>query len=673
MLTQSPIKRIKELTAKLNQWRHEYYNLNAPTTSDVVYDRHLDELARLEHDTGFTMSNSPTQTVGYTVVDGLDKTKHTIPLLSLDKTKDISSLMKFIGSHQVLLMQKLDGLTVKLEYDKGTLIRASTRGDGEIGEVITHNARAIEGIPARIPYNQRLVVVGEVYITKPAFEKLRETLRDSSGNPYKNARNMAAGSIRCHDAKACAGRGLVFSPFGVIEGLDEEPKTSSSKFLKLKALKLLGFSPCKYYIQKAKSTDREVGDSISELRVAAKTEGIPIDGIVVTYDNIPYSISCGRTGHHYKDGLAFKFEDGLYETILRSIEWTPSRSGELSPVAVFDTVEIDGCDISRASLHNLTFIQELELMPGCRILISKRNMIIPHVEENIDRKQFDIRSVLPDRCPSCNTLTRVKTSRKDKHKPIHTLWCENKGCTNQRLRQFVHFVGKKAMDIDGLSEATLEKFINHGWLRDFTDIYRLDEHMTEIINMEGFGEKSWQRLWEAIQRSRHTTFERFIVAMDIPMVGRTASRELGTYFSGNLNKFEAAAVGNFDFTWLDNFGEVLHNNIRDWFKVKDNITLWKELQKMVTVESKGSLMTTVDTSNPFNGRTIVVTGTLAHFTRNTINAKIEELGAKAGSAVSRNTDYLIAGEKAGSKLDKARQLGVTVLSEQDFLNMTESA
>jgi len=310
-------KKIRELTAKLNHWRHEYYNLNAPTVSDAIYDRHYDELQQLEKSSGIIMCNSPTQTVGYTVVEGLEKTAHSIPLLSLEKTKQISDLMRFIGRHQVLLMHKLDWLTVKLEYEKGSLIRASTRGNGEEGEIITHNARVVEGIPLQIPYQRRLVVVGGAFITKQVFDRLKETLRDSTGNLYRNARNMAAGSIRSYDSSSCAGRGLVFSPFAVIEGLDEDAKTATSKFLKLMALERLGFSPCMFFLQMKNATERQITDSITELRTIANDKGFPIDGIVVAYNNIPYSLSCGRTGHHYKDALAFKFEDDLYGTILR--------------------------------------------------------------------------------------------------------------------------------------------------------------------------------------------------------------------------------------------------------------------------------------------------------------------------------------------------------------------
>jgi DNA ligase (NAD+) len=661
-------KKIRELTAKLNQWRHEYYNLNAPAVTDAVYDRCFDELRRLEQIYGITMSNSPTRTVGYAAVDGLEKTAHAIPLLSMEKTKQSGDLMRFIGSHQILLMHKLDGLTVKLEYGKGTLIRASTRGNGEEGEVVSHNARAIDGIPLQIPYRQKLVVAGEAFITKSAFDKLKETLRDSAGNPYKNARNMAAGSIRCYDSASCAGRGLVFSPFAVLEGLDEDEKTAASKSLKLEALERLGFSPCKFFLQRKNAKEREITETIAELRAIANDNDIPIDGIVAAYDDIPYSLSCGRTGHHYKDALAFKFEDDLHETTLREIEWTPSRSGELSPVALFDSAEIDGCEVSRASLHNLTFIKNLELMPGCRILVSKRNMIIPHVEENLDRGRFNKKIIIPNKCPCCGQPTRIQESGK-----TQILICGNPCCTSQTLRKFVHFVSKKAMDIEGLSEATLEKFIGKGWLRGFADLYRLNVHAKEIVSMEGFGEKSWRRLWNAVQKSRDTTFERFVVAMDIPMIGRTASRELCRRFNGSLNAFEIAVKDGFDFNQLNDFGGVLNRNIHGWFKEKENQLLWKELQTMTAIKKKSPAETAGKNGNPFAGRTIVVTGKLVCFTRDSVNAKIESLGANAGSSVTKNTDYLICGEKAGSKLGKAKSFGVKVLSEQQFLSMAESA
>ena len=661
------LQRIRELSDQLNLYRHEYYNLSAPTVSDAAYDRLFDELAALERQTGITMANSPTRTVGYTAVSSLEKTRHPIPLLSLDKTKSVDELMKFSGGRELLLMLKLDGLTVKLTYENGELQEAATRGDGNEGEVITHNAHTFRGVPLRIPYQNRLVVTGEAFIHKKDFDALKENLLDSTGKPYRNARNLASGSVRLLDGAACKERRISFIPFNVLEGFDEIPEARNSKNEKLYQLHGLGFSLCSSYLTLGAYSKDGIAAMMEQLKREAEEQDIPIDGIVATFNDVAYSKSCGRTGHHYKDGMAFKFADDYYETVLRSIEWTPSRTGEISPVAVFDIAEIDGCEVSRASLHNLSFIKGLELMPGCRILVSKRNMIIPQVEDNLDRGGFDAESLFPKSCPCCKEPTRVHISRADK-RVTETLCCDNPYCETRRLRQFVHFVSKKAMDIEGLSEATLEKFIGRGWLHSFMDIYRLDEHRAEIVQMDGFGEKSWQRLWDAIQASRNTTFERYLIAMDIPMIGNTASRELCRAFDSSLASFEAAVDNGYDFTQLTDFGDTLHGNIHNWFREEENRYLWEELQMTMNIE-KREAMTAISQDSPFAGKTIVVTGKVEPYTRDGINAKIASLGAHPGSSVSKNTDYLVCGEKAGSKLQKAQSLGVTVLSPAQFFQM----
>ena len=517
----SKLEQLRELNDRLNRYRHEYFNLSAPTVSDEAYDRLLEELAALEKETGVRMTDSPTQTVGYPVVDGLDKVTHAIPLLSLEKVKQVDELVSFMGEQLILLMLKLDGLTVKLTYENGLLMEAATRGDGDVGENITHNAQSILGIPDLIPYKQKLVVTGEAFIRPSVFEKLKTKLLDSSGKPYKNGRNLASGSVRLLDSGECRKRSITFMAFNVLEGFEELPYKSQ----RLQELPPLGFSVCKYLTAKRPLTPAEVESAIERLRRYAREQDIPIDGIVMTYNDAAFSKSCGRTGHHYKDGLAFKFEDDRFETKFRSIEWTPSRTGEIAPVAIFDPVEIDGCTVSRASLHNLSFIEGLELMPGNRVLVTKRNMIIPHVEENLDRGGFRLEEVIPNTCPCCGQPTRVYVNNDTK-----TLFCDNPDCETRRLRQFVHFAGQKAMDITGLSEGALEKFIGRGWLHSPLDLYRLDEHRAEIVTLEGFGEKSWQNLWDAIQRSRDTTFERYLIAMDIPLIGNTASRTLAQRF-----------------------------------------------------------------------------------------------------------------------------------------------
>ena len=654
------ILRQRELNDLLNQYRHEYYNLNAPTVDDAVYDRLFDELVNLEQSTGLLMANSPTQTVGWPAVSKLDKTIHITPLLSLEKTKSIEELFSFIGDQLIMLMLKLDGLTIKLTYEDGVLVETATRGDGNEGEIVTHNTRGITGIPMQIPYKGRLIVTGEAFIRPSDFEAMKATPLDSTGKPYKNGRNLAAGSIRLLDASACKNRRITFMPFNVLEGFQRYERKSD----KLYALKSLGFALCEFRVANRALTQKELEDGIQALKQFAKEHDIPIDGIVTTYNNIAFSKGCGRTDHHYKDGLAFKFEDDLFKTKLQAIEWNPGRTGEIAPAAIFEPVEIDGCIVSRASLHNLSFIEGLELMPGNRVLVSKRNMIIPHVEENLDRGGFDIGQVAPAACPCCGQPTRIHENSN-----VKTLFCDNPDCETRRLRQFVHFASQKAMDIEGLSEATLERFIGKRWLHSPMDIYRLDKYQTDIVRMDGFGEKSWQRLWNAIQNSRETTFERYLIAMDIPMIGNTASRTLAQQFHSSLDEFEEAVNGGFDFTKLPDFGETLQQNIRQWFQTEENWEIWLGLRELVHIAPPAVPEATQIQSNPFVGKTIVVTGKVEPYTRTGINAKIEALGAHAGSSVSGKTDYLICGENAGSKLDRARSLNVTVLTPAQFFEM----
>lgn len=441
----SNVEKIKQLVDHLNLQRNAYYNENSPNISDAEYDRIFDELVELEEQTGFVLSNSPTQTVGYTPISELPKVKHPVPLLSLDKTKQVQDLISFAGKQPVLFMLKLDGLTTKLVYENGTLVEASTRGDGEIGELITHNIPAYVDVPLSIPYKGRLVIVGESFIPTNDFERLKETLRDGKGEPYKNGRNLASGSVRSLDPANCAGRCLHFMPFNVLEGLDSPFLFPDSRSIKVSSLFDYGFQPCPYIIATQPLTLDLVNQYIENLTVLAGKKHLPIDGIVMIFDSLDYSKSCGRTGHHYKDGLAFKFEDETYETTLRNIEWTPTRFGEIAPVGVFDSVEIDGCSVSRATLHNLTFIKELELVPGCRISVSKRNMIIPHIEENLERGHYV--DAVPPVCPCCGSQTRIYQRKGNDGRLIETVHCDNPNCDSQIRKRFTHFVGKKAIDI----------------------------------------------------------------------------------------------------------------------------------------------------------------------------------------------------------------------------------
>lgn len=661
------ISQIKELVSKLNEHRHAYYNLNAPSITDKEYDQMFDTLKKLEMETGVVLSNSPTQNVGYYPVSILKKVKHPTPLLSLDKTKQVAELCSLYKRNFVLLMLKLDGLTTKLVYEDGKLLQASTRGDGETGEDITHNIPAYRNVPLTIPYKDRLVITGESYIHIHDFERLKDTLRDSNGKPYKNARNLAAGSVRNLNPAECAKRCVYFTAFNVLEGMVDNPY-SDSRQMRLSLLKPLGFDTCPYIAIEGPAPSEElVTTAINSLQAEASKRQIPIDGIVAIFDSLSYSKSCGRTGHHYKDGLAYKFEDEQYETILRKIEWTPTRFGEIAPVGIFDTIEIDGCDVSRASLHNLTFIKNLELVPGCRILVSKRNMIIPHIEENLDRGQYT--DIVPPNCPCCGSKTWINRRKTSDGRVVETVHCGNSACESQILRKFEHFVCKKAMNIEGISAAILERFLDLGYLQSFQDIYHLDKHREDIIKLDGFGEKSFERLWGAITASRDTDFVHYLVAMDIPMVGRTKSRILNTVFHANLEEFELAATDDYDFTALEDFGDTLNHNIHTWFSDEDNLNLWRELQKEMNFKSKEENTMTNVKGNPFKDKTVVATGKLEHFTRDGINNEILKLGGKPGSSVSKKTDFLICGEKAGSKLKKAQELKIKILTEQEFLNM----
>ncbi|MFI3326505.1 MAG: NAD-dependent DNA ligase LigA [Clostridia bacterium] len=672
MTTVNNVQKIKELTAKLNEYREAYYNSDAPLVSDKTYDQLYDDLLALETDTGFILANSPTQTVGYSVLSNLEKTNHQIPLLSLDKTKNIDELIQFSNGKKMLLMPKFDGLTVKLTYENGKLVQAATRGNGDIGEDITHNAKVFNGIPLYIPYKEKLVITGEAFILDLDFEELQKNLVDSNGNSYRNSRNLASGSVRLLDSSVCKGRKISFMPFNVLDGFDEIKNIKNSKTAKLAKLQILGFNISSFYnlcpINEAKIFLDEL---ISELKTYSNKAGIPIDGMVITFDDIEYSKAQGRTGHHYKDGLAFKFEDELFETTLKEIEWKPSRTGEITPVAVFNSVEIDGCEVQRASLHNLTFIKELELMPNSRILVSKRNMIIPHVEENLDKGKFNQDLLIPKTCPCCGEEIHVYSNGKDRSRLIETIFCDNDDCAMRKLRKLGHFVSKKAMNIEGLSEVTLEKFVERGFIKTVLDIYCLDNHKEELVLMDGFGDKSYQRLWNSIEKSKETTFERYIIAMDIPMIGNSATKTLKKAFNSDLDEFKNAATGNYDFTELEDFGETLNCNIHNWFKDTDNQNLWEELQKLMNFRKEEEIIMT-NSNSIFAGKTIVVTGKVEPYTRESINGYITSLGATPGKSVTKNTDYLVCGAKAGSKLEKAKSLGVTILTPTEFLEKSET-
>lgn len=664
------VKRIHELVKQLNEYRDAYYNRAESLVVDSEYDRLFDELKALETDTGVVLMNSPTSTVGYDVKSKLEKVSHDIPLLSLDKTKDVDELVKFMGNHKCLLMYKYDGLTVELIYNDGKLIQASTRGDGYTGEDITHNAKTFKNIPLTIPYNGFLRVVGEAIIHKHDFQKINDNL-PAGEKPYANARNLAAGSVRQLDSAVCDTRNIHFMLWDVLEGLDDLPTlddlfpASDSRTTKFFACERLGFElpyACRF---EQESSAFIIQDAIEHMRDQAIEKGIPIDGMVMKYDSISYSKQKGGTSHHNNDGIAFKFEDETAETVLREIEWSMGRTGQLTPVAIFDPIELDGTIVTRASVHNLSYIKDYDLNIGDKLKVYKANMIIPQILENISATERGTKHGVqyPDACPVCGGSIRVEQMN-----DTESVYCDNPKCNGKKLGKFSHYVSKPAMNIDGLSEATLEKFINNGWLTDFTDLYHLNRYDKEIMRMEGFGKRSYDKLMTAIEASKSTTLTRLLISLGIPYIGKTASKAISNYCAGDPYKFIELINDDFNWMQLEDFGEVMSASLKDWFSNDDNFKLYHCIVGHLNIQIE-KVITTPVADNPFNGKTVVATGSLQNFTRDGIGKKLEELGAKVGSSVSKKTDYVIAGEKAGSKLTKAKELGVPVLTETEFMAM----
>lgn len=653
---------IADLVRKLNECRDAYYNRSDPLIPDSEYDFLFDKLKRLENETGIILSNSPTQTVGYEVKSKLAKVQHDIPLLSLDKTKDENELNKFAKENPCLLMFKYDGLTVELIYDGGELIQASTRGDGYVGEDITHNAKTFKNIPLNIPYRGFLRVVGEAIIHESDFKAINDNL-PAGEKPYANARNLAAGSVRQLDSGICAERNIAWMLWDVLEGLDDVIPISDSREAKMNYCVNIGFEAPDFLPFTLEVHQNNLSEMIESLKASAKNKGIPIDGLVMKYDSISYSKQKGGTSHHNNDGIAFKFEDETADTVLRDIEWSLGRTGQLTPVAIFDPVDLDGTVVARASVHNLSYIKDFDLRVGDSIRVYKANMIIPQILKNLsaESRTDNICVEYPYVCPVCGYGLVV-----EKVNNTETLYCKNPHCAGKKLGAFEHFVSKPAMNIDGLSEATLERFISNGWLNDFSDLYRLDQYKNEIVRMDGFGTRSYEKLWDAIQASRNVSFDKFLVSLGIPNVGKTASKAIAKYCEYDIARFEDLVGNDFDWTVLDDFGEVMSNSIKEWFEDSLNVALFAKLLDYITI-SKPEI--TVVKSNPFKDKIVVATGTLHNFTRDGITKKLEELGAKVAGSVSKKTDYLIAGEKAGSKMAKAQQLGVMVLTEQKFMEM----
>ena len=649
------IKRMKELIPLLSEASKAYYQESREIMSNFEYDRLYDELLKLEQETGTVFAGSPTQKVGYEVLSELPKERHERPMLSLNKTKSVDELREWLGGQKGLLSWKMDGLTVVLTYEDGVLAKAVTRGNGEIGEVITPNARTFINIPTSIPYKGQLILRGEAVISYSDFEKLNDSIADVDAK-YKNPRNLCSGSVRQLNSEITASRNVRFMAFALVRADGVDFKNSrKEQFLWLSGL---GFETVEF----VEVTAETLSDAVRGFAEKIEHYDIPSDGLVLLYDDIAYGQSLGRTAKFPRDSIAFKWADEIQETTLSYIEWSASRTGLINPVAVFEPVELEGTTVSRASVHNISIMEGLELGAGDRITVYKANMIIPQIADN---KTQSNTYMLPMTCPCCGKPLTVKYTSGG----TRQLYCGNPHCAAKLVQKFAHFCEKTRMNIEGLSATTLEKLIGHGWVRNFGDLYELEQHREDIVRTEGFGERSFDRLQAAIEKSRRCTLAKFIAGLGIPMVGRHAGRDLDRYFHGSWAEFEAAILNGFDFTQLPDFGETMHNNIYTWYADAQEAKLWRPLLRKIQFETKENLTMETTMNNPFAGKTVVATGKLEHYTRDGIQEKLISLGAHPSGAVSKKTDYLIVGEKAGSKLTKAQQLGVKTLTEQEFEDM----
>lgn len=648
------IRRIKELIELCNKYRDAYYN-HQPLVPDDVYDRYYDELQKLEEEINCYFANSPTQSVGYEVVSSLPKIKHNIPLLSLAKTKSVEDVVKFAGNEDVLFMIKGDGLTTKLCYKSfdgrtADLVEASTRGNGEEGSLITHNAKTFN-IPLKINYGKDLTIVGESVILKDELEAINATLPDEE--KYSNCRNLASGSLSLLDSEECAKRHIHFMAFDVIEGMED----INSLYDRFHILSNLGFEVI-YHMKTGNMGIHETSDIIRMVHEYADENRIPCDGVVIRYDNYSYGMSLGRTSHHYNYGIAKKEEDDLVETIFRGIEWNTSRNGVVVPTGLFDEITILDSNVSRATLHNLDYIDKLKLRVGNRICCSKRNMVIPAIEVNLDYDSYDYKLPIIDKCPSCGKPLIIKNTG-----TANVLYCPNESCPSRKLAQFVHFVSKKGMAIDGLSEATLEKLISLNYINSFQSIYHLVDHRDQLIKLDGFGAKSVEKLLLAIEKSRNVKLENFIAALGIDGIGLSASKTISSYCDGNWMKFLDLFGSNFDWTTLNDFGPIMANNL-------DNYLIKNYAWLIVLADEMNFEVPEKKTDNSLTNLKFCITGSFSQ-PRDSLKSQLEARGARFVSSVSKNLDILFAGDKAGSKLTKAQSLGVKIAYEDELLKLLE--
>lgn len=646
-MNESSIKKMKELGEKLREASRAYYQEDREIMSNVEYDALYDTLSALEKETGIVLADSPTVNVGYEAVEQLPKEEHERPMLSLDKTKEREALREFIGEHPTLLSWKLDGLTIVLTYENGELIKAVTRGNGIVGEVITNNARVFKNIPLKISFKGRLILRGEAIITYSDFEKINETIGDADAK-YKNPRNLCSGSVRQLNNEITAKRNVRFYAFSLVsaEGVDFR----NSREVQFRWLNEQGFEVVEYRKVTAETLD-EAMDYFAE---AVTTNDFPSDGLVALYDDIAYGESLGTTAKFPRNAMAFKWADEMRDTRLLEIEWSPSRTGLINPVAIFEPVELEGTTVSRASVHNISIMKELKLGIGDTIRVYKANMIIPQIAKNLTGSG---NAPIPHTCPACGQETIVK-----KENDVECLFCVNPGCPAKKIKSFGLFTSRDAMNIDGLSEATLEKFIARGFIHDFGDIFEISRYKDEIVEMEGFGQKSYDNLMESLERAKETTLPRVIYSLGIANIGLANAKVICRHFDNNLDRIRHASLE--EVSDIDTIGPVIAGNLVAYFRDEDNNRRLDHLMRFLHIQEDSPKQEQI-----FEGMNFVITGSLVHFgNRSEAKELIESLGGKVTGSVTKKTNYLINNDiqSNSSKNKKARELGIPILSEEDF-------
>lgn len=642
-------ERIKDLVELLNKANKAYYQEANEIMTNFEYDKLYDELVGLEKETGMVLSNSPTVNVGYQVVSQLPKEQHNSPMLSLDKTKEVGALADFAGDRKCLLSWKMDGLTVVLTYENGELVKAVTRGNGLVGEVITNNAKTFKNIPISIPYKGRLTLRGEAIIKYSDFEQINREIEDADSK-YKNPRNLCSGSVRQLNSQVTAERNVNFVAFALINADDVDFGNSIEQ--QYKWMESQGFQVVEYRVV----TRNSMEDAVKYFAEKIQTYDYPSDGLVLMFDDIEYGLSLGTTAKFPRNGIAFKWEDEQAETTLKYIEWSPSRTGFINPVAVFEPVELEGTTVSRASVHNISIMEELELGSGDRIKVYKANMIIPQISENLTKSGIDD---LPKECPVCGHATEVKAEN-----GIKTLYCPNSQCPAKHVKLFTLFVSRNGMNIDGLSEETLEKFIDAGYIKEFADIFHLDRYYEEIVATPGFGQKSYDNLMDSVEKARNVELSALIYSLGIPNIGSANAKLICKAFNNNIEKIRNASVE--ELIEIDGIGEIMAEKFCQYFADEDNIKKLDNLLKEVNIAEPEENTTPQN----MDGLTFVITGSVEHFAnRNELKSYIEKHGGKVTGSVSAKTNYLINNDamSASSKNKKAKQLGVEIVTEEVFL------